>query len=91
MKVVLSKKAEADFAYWTKSGNKGILKKIGYLIEDIQLHPYEGIGKPELLRYELSGIWSRRIDREHRLVYQILEDGTIDILSIISLKGHYDL
>ena len=91
MKVILSKKAEGDFAYWNKSGNKAILKKIGYIIEDIQLHPYDGIGKPEQLKYELSGIWSRRIDREHRLVYQILQDGIIDILSILSLKGHYEL
>jgi toxin YoeB len=85
------KKAQDDFNYWTKTGNKIILKKIGYLIEAIQVNPYEGIGKPEPLKHELTGKWSRRIDREHRLIYQILEDGTIDILSIISLKGHYEL
>lgn len=89
MKVVLSKKAQNDFEYWTKSGNKIILKKIGYLIEAIQIDPYTGIGKPEALKHELAGAWSRRIDKEHRLIYQILEDGTIDILSIISLRGHY--
>jgi len=89
MRVVLSKKAEDDFEYWTKSGNKIILKKIGYLIEAIQIDPYTGIGKPEALKHELSGTWSRRIDKEHRLIYQILEDGIIDILSIISLRGHY--
>jgi toxin YoeB len=89
MKVVLSKKTQDDFEYWAKSGNKIILKKIGYLIEAIQIDPYVGIGKPEALKHELAGAWSRRIDREHRLIYQILEDGTIDILSIISLRGHY--
>lgn len=89
MKVILSKKAEDDFAYWTKTGNKIILKKIGYLIEAIQENPYTGIGKPEALKHELSGKWSRRIDKEHRLVYEIIDENTIEILSIISLKGHY--
>lgn len=91
MKIVLSPRAEKDFEYWAKTGNKIILKKIGNLIEAIQSDPYKGIGKPEPLKYELSGAWSRRIDKEHRLVYQILEDGTLDILSIISAKGHYEL
>jgi len=89
--VVFSKKAQSDLKFWNKSGNKAIVKKIAELIKAIQLHPYEGVGKPEPLKHELNGAWSRRIDREHRLIYQILEDGTIDILSIISLKGHYEL
>jgi len=87
--VVFSEKAEKDLRFWNKSGNKAIIKKISELIKAIQINPYEGIGKPEALKHELSGAWSRRIDKEHRLIYQILEDGTIDILSIISLKGHY--
>lgn len=89
--VVFSEKAEDDLKFWNKSGNKSILKKISELIKAIQVNPYEGIGKPEQLKHELAGKWSRRIDREHRLIYQILEDGTIDILSVISLKGHYEL
>ncbi|KGO92766.1 Txe/YoeB family addiction module toxin [Flavobacterium subsaxonicum] len=89
MRVVLSAKAQHDFEYWTKTGNKIILKKIGHLVEAIQDDPYSGIGKPEQLRHELSGKWSRRIDREHRLVYEIVDTNTIEILSIISLKGHY--
>ena len=89
MRVVLSAKAQDDFEYWTKTGNKIILKKIGHLVEAIQDDPYSGIGKPEQLRHELSGKWSRRIDREHRLVYEIVDKNTIEILSIISLKGHY--
>jgi len=89
--VVFSEKAQSDLKFWNKSGNKAIIKKISELIRAIRSDPYEGIGKPEPLKHELNGAWSRRIDREHRLIYQILEDGTIDILSIISLKGHYEL
>lgn len=89
--VVFSEKAEKDLKFWQKSGNKIIIKKISELIKAIQSEPFSGIGKPEPLKHELAGAWSRRIDKEHRIIYQILEDGTIDILSIISLKGHYEL
>ncbi len=63
-----------------------MLKKINDLIKDIQRNPYEGIGKPEPLKYDLSGYWSRRIDREHRLVYQVDENE----IRIYSCKYHYD-
>ncbi|GAA4127615.1 hypothetical protein GCM10022250_15520 [Flavobacterium chungbukense] len=66
------------------------MKKITILIEDILLHPYEGLGKPEQLKYELSGRWSRRIDKEHRIIYRITEENNIEILNILSLKGHYE-
>ena len=56
----------------------------------IQENPYEGIGKPEPLKYNLTGVWSRRIDQEHRLIYEIIDEDTIEILNIISLKGHYE-
>jgi toxin YoeB len=61
--------AEKDLAFW--KSNKAILKRITQLIVSIQETPFEGIGKPELLRYQLSGCWSRRINQEHRLVYEI--------------------
>ncbi|GEM56260.1 toxin of toxin-antitoxin system [Flavobacterium branchiophilum NBRC 15030 = ATCC 35035] len=89
MEVRYSKKAERDLEFWSKSGNKSILKKIAELIKSIQQNPYEGIGKPEALKHELSGYWSRRIDFEHRIIYQIIDENTIEILNIISLKGHY--
>ena len=60
------------------------------LIEDIMLHPFEGLGKPEALKYNLSGKWSRRINREHRIIYQATKENTIEILNILSLKGHYE-
>lgn len=90
MQVEFSDKARADLDFWIKSGNKGILKKIYSLIEDIQIHPYEGIGKPEQLKHQLAGRWSRRINQEHRIIYRITEQETIEILNILSLKGHYE-
>lgn len=90
MEVIYSEKAQKDILFWKKSGNKSIMKKITNLIEDILLHPYEGLGKPEQLKYELSGRWSRRIDKEHRIIYRITEENNIEILNILSLKGHYE-
>ena len=90
MEVIYSEKAQKDREFWKKSGNKAIMNKITALIEDIQLHPFEGIGKPEPLKYELSGKWSRRINQEHRIIYKVTEEDTIEILDILSLKGHYE-
>ncbi|NMH25852.1 Txe/YoeB family addiction module toxin [Flavobacterium solisilvae] len=90
MQIEFSEKANADLDFWRKSGKKGILNKIFSLIEDIQLHPFEGIGKPEPLKHQLSGKWSRRINQEHRIIYQVTEENTIEILDILSLKGHYE-
>ncbi|CAM3579510.1 Txe/YoeB family addiction module toxin [Flavobacterium chungbukense] len=90
MEIIYSEKAQKDILFWKKSGNKSIMKKITILIEDILLHPYEGLGKPEQLKYELSGRWSRRIDKEHRIIYRITEENNIEILNILSLKGHYE-
>jgi toxin YoeB len=85
MEVIFLPDAEDDLSYWVATGNKAIIKKISQLIDDIKLHPYSGIGKPELLKYNLAGAWSRRINREHRLVYEV-ED---NFVLILSAKGHY--
>ena len=63
-----------------------LVKKIFSLIADIQKHPFEGIGKPEALKYDLVGFWSRRITDEHRLVYQVTDDTII----VIRCKDHYE-
>jgi toxin YoeB len=89
MEVIFSPKAVEDLKYWKRSGNKIIQKKIATLIDAIQENPYEGIGKPEPLKYNLSGAWSRRITQEHRLVYEVNERNQIIILDILSLRGHY--
>jgi len=88
VEVIYSEKAQKDREFWKKSGNKAVMNKITALIKDIQLHPFEGIGKPEPLKYQLSGKWSRRINHEHRIIYQVTEQNTIEILDILSLKGH---
>jgi toxin YoeB len=90
MEIVFTPKAKKDLEFWIKSGNKNIIKKITQLIDDIQIHPYEGLGKQEQLKYEMSGRWSRRIDKEHRIIYRITEENNIEILNIFSLKGHYE-
>jgi toxin YoeB len=67
--------------------NPKLVKKVFDLISEIQANPFPGTGKPEPLKYQLKGLWSRRINSEHRLVYEIAADGTIKILSV---HGHYD-
>ena len=85
MEVVYTEKAKNDLAFWKKSGNVQIQMRISLLILSIQQTPFEGIGKPEPLKHNLSGKWSRRIDKEHRLVYAVDEQRII----IISLLHHY--
>ena len=85
MRIIFSQNSWEDYVSW-QSEDKNMLKKINELIKDIQRTPYKGLGKPEPLKYDLAGFWSRRIDREHRLVYQVREK---EIL-IHSCKYHYD-
>ena len=85
MRIVFSNNAWEEYTSW-QAEDKQILKKINALIKDVQLHPHEGIGKPEPLKYDLAGMWSRRIDREHRLVYQVIDQE----LLIYSCRYHYD-
>ena len=84
-RIIFSKNAWEDYISW-QTEDKKTLKKINALIKDIQRTPYEGIGKPEPLKFDLAGLWSRRIDLEHRLVYCI--DGS-DLL-IYACRYHYD-
>ncbi|MBQ2678749.1 MAG: Txe/YoeB family addiction module toxin [Firmicutes bacterium] len=74
-----------EYLYWQREDRK-ILRKINQLIKDISRDPFDGIGKPEPLKENLSGFWSRRINDEHRLIY-IVEEATV---IIISCKGHYE-
>lgn len=70
MEVVLLKQAREDRDYWLKTGNQRIMKRITDLLNDINKHPFSGIGKPEPLKGE-NGKWSRRITDEHRMIYSI--------------------
>ena len=75
-----------EYLYWQKQ-NRKILKRVNALIADCCRSPYDGLGKPEPLRHELAGYWSRRIDNTHRLVYGYLEQK--DMLLIIHCRYHY--
>jgi len=74
-----------DYIYW-QTQDKKILKRINQLIKDISRNPFESIGKPEPLKGNLTGFWSRRIDEEHRLVYAVEENAVV----LVSCRGHYD-
>ncbi len=85
MRLSWEDEAWADYLYW-QGQDKKTLKRINMLIKDIQRSPYEGLGKPEPLKENLSGMWSRRIDEANRIVYYEKYDGII----IVSCRGHYD-
>jgi toxin YoeB len=85
MKYVFVDESWEDYLYWQKN-DKQKLKRINELIKDIARNPFEGIGKPEALRFKYSGFWSRRIDEEHRLIYRIVEDE----IQIVKCRFHYD-
>ena len=85
MEIVFLPDAQRDLDFWIKTGNKSVIKKITQLIEAIKEHPFKGIGKPEPLKHSLAGTWSRRINREHRLVYEVVDYKIL----IHSVRGHY--
>ena len=86
MDITFSPEAREDYKYW-KQKNPTIVKRIKRLLNDIIKHPYTGIGKPEKLKYELSGRWSRRINSGHRIIYTVREFEN-DIY-ILALRYHY--
>lgn len=86
MEIELTSDANDDLSYWKKTGNQAILKRIRLLTESILETPLSGIGKPEPLKHNLSGKWSRRIDKSNRYVYEVKEN----IVYVFSLKGHYN-
>ena len=85
MKKIWAEEAWEDYLYW-QTQDKKTLKRVNLLITDIEREPFSGIGKPEPLKGDLSGFWSRRINDTNRIVYRV-RDG---VLEIASCKGHYD-
>ena len=83
-KIVFEGRVFQDFVAW-ETINKKLYQRIADLVMDILRHPFTGIGKPEPLKHELKGYWSRRINDEHRLVYKV----THEAILIISCKYHY--
>ncbi len=85
MEIEYTYQASEDLVFWKTTNNVPVLKKIRKLIESISQTPFEGIGKPEPLKYELTGCWSRRINQEHRIVYEVRDEK----IFILSMKEHY--
>jgi toxin YoeB len=82
--ILFTDKAWDDYQYWV-TNDKALLKRINRLIEECRRTPFEGTGKPEALKHQLAGYWSRRITEEHRLIYTV-EDGQ---LVIIAARFHH--
>lgn len=87
MEIKFMPRAEEDLEYWKSTGNKQVMKRITKLLSNILEHPFTGIGKPEPLKGDLQGLWSRRITDEHRLIYSV-SDGMIYVY-VLSLRYHY--
>lgn len=87
MEIVFLPQADKDLEYWKQTGNKRIMKRITALLNDIVAHPFTGIGKPEPLKENLQGLWSRRITDEHRLIYSV-SNGMVYVY-VLSLRFHY--
>jgi toxin YoeB len=84
MNILFTDDAWEDYLYWQQT-DKQTLRKINQLLKEIQRTPFSGVGKPEPLKHQLQGCWSRRINSEHRLVYEI----TDNMLKVIGCRFHY--
>lgn len=84
MKIVFADRGWEDFTYWIENDRK-IAARIDRLIKDVEREPFEGLGKPEPLRHDLTGFWSRRITEEHRLVYAVDKERVL----IAQARYHY--
>ena len=84
-RVEITELAKKQIAKHFKSGNQANIKKIAIILQELSETPYTGVGKPEALKHELSGLWSRRITKEHPLVYSVSDQEIV----IISCKFHY--
>jgi toxin YoeB len=87
LEIIFTTRAVKERQFWKRSGNRAVQKRISGLLKAILENPYTGIGKPEPLRENLSGYWSRRITQEHRMVYKI--DESNDTLIVVSIRFHY--
>ncbi|HJE38711.1 MAG: Txe/YoeB family addiction module toxin [Candidatus Amulumruptor caecigallinarius] len=85
--LILQPEAEQHLKEWQKSGQNKILKKIANLFAELREHPKTGTGQVEQLKGNLSGFWSRRIDKGSRMIYTIEDE--IVVVTVVSLKGHY--
>ena len=86
-KIILSEQAKTDYSYFLHRGDAKIVKKIITLLSELEVHPFTGTGKPEALRHNLSGYWSRRINSEHRMIYKV--NGQTVEVCVVSMRYHY--
>ena len=87
-RLIVKPRAEKEFDKILKSGDRASIRKLEIILLELNNHPREGIGSPELLKYELSGYWSRRINKKDRIIYEIIEEHD-KLVVIISALGHY--
>ena len=88
MKRLWSDEAWEDYGYWQETDRK-TLQAVNDLIKNASRNPFTGLGKPEPLKHDLAGWWSRRIAAEHRLVYRVYGKGAAQVLEIIQCRYHY--
>jgi toxin YoeB len=86
--VIVEKLAQDHFKKITKSGNKSDIKRFQQILTELENHPTTGIGNPEQLKHQLSGYWSRRLNKKDRLIYQIIEEPD-RLVVVVSALGHY--
>ena len=86
--IEISSKARKELQVHYKSGNKSVIRKIEQIFLELSNTPFEGVGSPETLKYNMAGYWSRRIDKKNRIVYKVYEDKIIVL--VVSAIGHYD-
>lgn len=89
MKLVFEERGWTDYLHW-QANDRRMLGRINALIEDMKRSPFRGIGKPEPLRENLSGLWARRIDSEHRLIYRVVGKADEQTLEIAQCRFHYN-
>ena len=86
--VIIDKKAQREILQIIKSGDKKSTKRLNQILFELEMHPKEGIGKPEALKHNLTGLWSRRINKKDRLIYEVQDE--IVTVFVVSAMGHYE-
>ena len=86
-KIAISERAKKHLALWKKSGQENAIKRIERIFKELSENPYSGIGSPEQLKFNLTGCWSRQIDKKNRIIYIVKEEDVI--VFVVSAKGHY--
>ena len=86
--VIIDKKAQREILQIIKSGDKKSTKRLNQILFELEMHPKEGIGNPEMLKHDLAGLWSRRINKKDRLIYEVQDE--IVTVFVVSAMGHYE-